>query len=117
MAITDTFPAMVAEILVNGTVIQEYDDDDDNSGSGSTVKYIEAVSGAEFAIRYKIDEEPDYDVRVDFSLDGRRASGEIVQLDRFYGGSVENVVAGVSSNKDGRWLQSNFTFSDLKIGT
>lgn len=116
MAVTDTFPAMIAEILVNGVALQEYDDDEDNTvPSTKAVKYIEAVSGAEFAIRYRIDERPQYDVRLDFCLDGKSATNKILQLDRFCGGSIENVLAGVSSNKDGEWVQSNFTFSDLNI--
>jgi hypothetical protein len=117
MAITDTFPAIKAEILVNEVALQEYDDGEDNSNSGTTVtKYIEAVSGAEFAICDKIDQKPKYEVRVDFFLDGKRASGNILQHWRFIGGSYENTVQGVNSNTGGNWSLSKFSFSDLNTG-
>lgn len=118
MAITDTSPPVEVEILVNDVALQEYNDDDDDSVSAHTVvKYIEAVSGAEFAVRYRLDPKPSHDVSVDISLDGKWAVSRIIQLSHYPLAYIQKTITGVNSNKDGSWVLSKFSFSDLTIGT
>lgn len=118
IAITDTSPPVEVEILVNDVALQEYNDDDDDSVSAHTVvKYIEAVSGAEFAVRYRLDPKPSHDVSVDISLDGKWAVSRIIQLSHYPLAYIQKTITGVKSNKDGSWVLSKFSFSDLTIGT
>jgi len=45
-------PGLIAKIYVNGTSLEEYDDDDEERATHSTAtKYVEATSGANFAIK------------------------------------------------------------------
>ncbi|RMY79831.1 hypothetical protein D0864_08916 [Hortaea werneckii] len=56
MAIHPNVPGLTVSIDVAGQDLSEYDGDDAQHASSNTVtKYIEAVSGAEFAISYRID--------------------------------------------------------------
>ncbi|KAH7389623.1 hypothetical protein DE146DRAFT_791630 [Phaeosphaeria sp. MPI-PUGE-AT-0046c] len=114
MAITDTFPAVKAEVLISGVALQEYEDDDNSISAKTVIKHIEAVSGAEFAVRYKVDGKPKYAIRVDLFLDGKKATGNVLQHYLFTSGSHENTVTGVNSNQGGKWLLSKFSFSDLR---
>lgn len=117
MAITDTFPAAEAEILVNEVALQEYFDDEDASTSDRTVvRYIEAVSGADFTIRYKIDSKPKFDVTVDIYLDDKWVAGRVVERSLFRISSYQQTVVGVNSNSTGNWSLSKFSFADLKVG-
>lgn len=115
MAITDTVPHIKAEILVDNVALQEYEDDEERTSVGTVAKYIEVKSGAEFVIRYRFDQKPEHDVRVDFLLDGNYICGQVALLKDFRGGSLEHKSYGARSNEGGVWMLSKYAFSDLEI--
>ena len=53
MAIIDDLPGVVIEIIVKGTALKEYEDDELDEDERTVTRYIEAVSGQEFAVRIK----------------------------------------------------------------
>jgi hypothetical protein len=116
MAKTKTGPKVEAEILVNGVALQEHDDEDDRGGANEVIKYVEAVSGTTFVIRYTFNERPKHDVSIHIALDGKWVVTKLPRLERFHDGYLQGNVTGVNSNETGRWMLSEFSFSDLKTG-
>lgn len=54
MAVTDGLPGVEVAILVNGTALKEYNEDDSGDKSKTTSCYIEATSQQTFAISVKL---------------------------------------------------------------
>lgn len=114
MAVTKKYRSIKASILVNDAPLEEYDDDEARNDSSKVRKYIEAISGAEFAIQSRFDKLPKYDVRVNFYLDGHYASAKYVFLDRFKGDSSTQTSYGVRYNDGNKWQVHNYAFSNLQ---
>jgi hypothetical protein len=116
MARTKSGEKIEAQIVVGGVALREWEDEDDAGGEGEVVRYVEAVSGATFVIRYTFNERPKHDVLIDIELDGKWVAGKYSWLDSFRTGYKQCEVAGVNSNETGRWMLAKFSFSDLKTG-
>lgn len=54
MAISDELPGVEVAVTVGGNDLKEYRDEDLEEEEGTTTRYIEAVSGQQFAIRMKV---------------------------------------------------------------
>jgi hypothetical protein len=54
MAVTKAYPRIKAKILVNEVALQEYEDDEVPATDGAVTKYVEAITGADFAVRLYI---------------------------------------------------------------
>jgi hypothetical protein len=52
MVISNEYPGLTAEVIVDGCPLQEYDNDEDDKPSTIT-KYIEASSDKDFALRFR----------------------------------------------------------------
>ncbi|KAH4107673.1 hypothetical protein HBH46_051040 [Parastagonospora nodorum] len=113
MAVTKKYPSIKTSILVDGVTLEEYDDDEARTSSNTVTKYIEAISGAEFAIQCRFDKLPEYDVRIDFYLDGHYATAKYAMLDDFEGRSSTKTSYGVRSNDGHKWQVHNYAFSNL----
>ncbi|KAF2025121.1 hypothetical protein EK21DRAFT_77178 [Setomelanomma holmii] len=114
MAITKAFPRIKADILIDSAALQEYDDDEEPSSDVVMTKYIEATSGAEFAIRCQFHARPQYDILTRVLLDGKYVMGSYALLKNFHNGYLELSLYGVRSNKNNEWTLAKFCFSDLK---
>jgi hypothetical protein len=116
MAVTHIPPHIKAQILVDDIALQEHEDDEEQTSVSAVTAYIEVRSGAEFAIRYRLDEKPEHDISVDFLLDGKYVAAQYAMLKDFRGGGLENISYGSISNEGGVALVSKYAFSDLKTG-
>lgn len=113
---------ITVEVLVDGKALQEYEDDDmENENPKSVVKYIEATSGAAFAIQvsvsepYKIDSDS---LTFQIFLDGNHSQTPLMikakhgRKDR----SWKRTIAGVTRNGRNDAELKPFMFSDITRG-
>ncbi|THZ28569.1 hypothetical protein D6C91_01865 [Aureobasidium pullulans] len=78
MAILDSLPGVGITVVVDGEDLHEYQDTHKNDGEETVTSYIEATSGANFAIRIKISKDTIYKGdRLDFgvTIDGEYVDG------------------------------------------
>lgn len=54
MAVLSTCPGLKVEIIVNGEPLQEFDGSEGDQAADTKTTYIEATTGAEFAVKYDI---------------------------------------------------------------
>jgi hypothetical protein len=54
MAIVKSHPGLEAQILVNGQALHEYEKEEEPEDDDTVTRYVEAQSGTEFAIWYKM---------------------------------------------------------------
>jgi hypothetical protein len=116
MAVTQDNPSIKASIVVNGVALQEYDDDEGQAESTAVTKYVEAITGAEFAIQYRFDKKPKHHVRVNFLLDGKEITGQYTFPEDFIRSSLVQTSYGVISDDGNKWQVQNYAFSDLQTG-
>ncbi|KAI4681913.1 uncharacterized protein J4E84_007510 [Alternaria hordeiaustralica] len=104
-------------IVVNGAPLPEYDDDSDTPASPTTVtKYVEATSGANFAIQVSVTEDfpfPKGDMLAAISLDGQVIERGISPESRFF---HTRLYHGRSSQIGGHPKIQKFCFAELEIG-
>ena len=89
------------QILVDGVALQEYDNDDTEDKLDqhvpTEVKYVQASSGAEFSIKFKV--LPGWDLCHDFcwqiSLDGNLVGAKVVTEGAISDGCTSFTVSGV----------------------
>jgi hypothetical protein len=80
MAIADKTPRVEAEILINGVATQEYADEEDQVEVNTVTRYVEAKSGADFAIRFRFTQKPKHDVSAEALVDGKSVRYALVLL-------------------------------------
>ncbi|KAI9874215.1 MAG: hypothetical protein M1830_010057 [Pleopsidium flavum] len=80
--------AIEVKVLVNGTAAQEYNDDEEEESSGPPIvkKYIEAISGAEFALQLEL--KPSCHFRCELMMfqiliDGKNLESSLVTKAKF----------------------------------
>lgn len=118
MAIIPDVPGLEVEIVVKCTPLHEYVDQDEEGSAGTVTRYIEAVSGAEFAVQYRF--SPDFEVKhalgIHVHVDGKNIASRVLKTrDRiFYGGS--DLITGARSKEGGSFYISKFCFAALNIG-
>lgn len=111
------------KVLVNGMAAQEHDDDDDDEGSNgryTITKYIEAVSGVQFAVQFEL--KPSFFFRAELFvfqiyIDGKRLDSAIVAKSRFEEqprGCTGNF-HGITRSHGQTWSVEKFRFSEIKI--
>jgi hypothetical protein len=116
MAVLDSVPGLKAEVVVAGASVQEYVDKDEEVPPNTVLKYIEAVSGAEFAVQYTL--KPSFkmkhDLEVRLSLDGKRVTGRV--LYRTDDRSKPLVISDAYDRIDDGYFTKKFCFTDLTTG-
>ncbi len=119
MAILEPFECTV---FVDGVAVVEYNDDDEQQrpGENEITRYVEAISGANFALHFKI--QQDWRMKCDFltweiHFDGKRCLGAVVLHDKY------SKQTGFTDKRDGQhsgsgtsWSFRNFKFVDITIG-
>jgi hypothetical protein len=84
MAILPSRPGIKISIVCNGAALQEYNDDEEEPNNNIVSKYIEAISGAEFGIHWKLTPPwPPYTVLLEYRLDQKYVAGTYCKLVHF----------------------------------
>jgi hypothetical protein len=123
MAILPAFPGLLVEVVVSDTALQEYnlpEDSEETTTNKSTIKYIEAKPGLEFAVRFSIERNFEYiknDIHFDVTLDGNKVFRRrvLLQKERHTRGLV-SIVDGVKLDSGKNIIKRNFVFSTLTTG-
>jgi hypothetical protein len=123
MAIIDGTPGLVVEIIVGGTPVREYDDDEADDSKypmlvGSVTKYIEAQTDTEFKFRCKFSPQFPYresDYKFRFIVDGVRLASAII-YNKEVAQSRMFEMEGNRYSKNGQWFMRDFRFAKLKLG-
>jgi len=117
MAILPFCPGLIVEIFVNSAPLPEYDDNSDTPTSPTTItKYVEATSGANFAIKVSFTEGypfPKGDMEARISLDGRVIHKGMNCEGRFF---HTRLYQGRSIQIGGHPKIQKFCFAELEIG-
>jgi hypothetical protein len=118
MAIHPRFSGLKAEVIVNGSALREYNDDNDNDEDTTrTSRYVEAVSNANFEVWVAIKEKglaERYGVLNTVFVDGNRAYATAVHRSEIKSQS-EQTFKGLKSIVHGHMMEAAFRFSNLFI--
>lgn len=115
MAILSEYPGLDVAVVVHDQRLQEYDDDDEPSPTTVT-KYIEAQSGANFAIAtsFKPPFPTHYDVMAKLYIDGKRMSKWHCRREQLF--DREYKKDNICWQQHGEWFKQKFCFAELNIG-
>ncbi|KAK5465123.1 hypothetical protein LTS15_001686 [Exophiala xenobiotica] len=115
------------QIVVDGTPAEEYDDDDEEEvtdNDRTVTKYVEAVAGAHFAVKFLL--QPSYhftqgedSVTAYVDIDGHYVGGRLLERGRFLdqralGFPPWVLIAGQFATENGANALYKFQFSDLE---
>ncbi|CBX92062.1 hypothetical protein LEMA_P047680.1 [Plenodomus lingam JN3] len=118
MAVTKAHPGVKAHIIVNGTRLVEFDDDDAEAGDNRVSKYVECQSGAEFEVLCKVSRPwPRCDLALHVYCDGKWAAGRLICKKDQNGKAVSETINGHNYGRDNDWHLEKFCFSELTIDT
>ena len=112
-------PGFEVCVRCEGANLQEYHDEADGDRYRSAgVKYVEATSGANFAISFRADPLQmnnilDSQVDVSIGLDGKAINGKVYDIHRKRISYHE--VVGRGSNIKGLRVLQRYTFADLEL--
>lgn len=118
MAVLPSCPGLKVEVVVGNTPLVEYDGDgDEESRPNTSVKYVEAITGAQFAVKYYFDDtfRTSHGVKINSKLDGKVVSRrncrkkDLVKMEGF-------TVSSASSCIGGEWYTNGFQFSEISQG-
>lgn len=116
-----TLPGLEVTLSVDMRDLEEHDDPDAEGEEAHNVRYVEAVSGASFAIEFKRTNDSfiyrfnDLEFRV--YLDGVYAVGKVFHAQRPYGGHLPVSVSGRLESRNGQTMCRKFAFADLSTST
>jgi hypothetical protein len=117
MAILPSRPGIKISIVCNGAALQEYNDDEEEPNNNIVSKYIEAISGAEFGIHWKLTPPwPPYTVLLEYRLDQKYVAGTYCKLVHFKHPSYSGLDEGVTTTTNGQYFLHKFAFAALAIG-
>lgn len=118
MAIHPRLTSLRAEVIVNGSALREYNDDNDNDVNTTRIsRYVEAVSNANFEVCVTIKKEglsKRYGVRSTVFVDGNRAHAMALHRSKM-GCQVKQTFKGVNSIVHGHIMEAAFRFYNLAI--
>ncbi|KAI4629253.1 uncharacterized protein J4E87_003515 [Alternaria ethzedia] len=116
MAVLPFLPGLAVEIIVNDAPLPEYNDDSDTPASPTTItRYVEATSGANFAIKVSVTKGypfPKGDMEAKISLDGRAVVGKLICEAWFF---EERLFEGLNSQIGEHSKIQKFCFAELEI--
>jgi hypothetical protein len=97
------------------STLQEYDDDDSEPVPKKVTKYIEAISGAQFAVRYEFKSSfrAEKGVIAQIHLDGKWISATAFKACEAVG---RHVISNTSERVRNEYYRRPFSFSQLSIG-
>lgn len=119
MAIHPNVPGLTVSIDVAGQDLPEYDGGDAQEASSATVvKYIEAISGAEFGIAFRFDNHvfpfADHAIAVSVFCDGNGASRKLFAPKTTVSGARNFIRDHVEERMNGDNVYRALMFSDLE---
>jgi hypothetical protein len=116
MVTFDDHPGLSVQVVVNKRPLQEYDDDE--AGQGIASKYVEAVSGKEFALKFAFTRPfpTNHGVEIRVCVDGEGSRVLTYTTEELYK-AEGHYKRGVGFHKDGQWYRQNYCFTALNIGT
>ena len=128
----DQFKGFLVQVISNGQILESYDDPErtDNEDPYQRQRYIEAVTGATFAVKVIITDQFDFchisrkdGVAAELSVDGndwghscyitRGESEECFRRGKPYTHTFDEFTH--FSDKTGQWMRSEYAFSALKL--
>ncbi|KAH7085198.1 hypothetical protein BKA63DRAFT_597881 [Paraphoma chrysanthemicola] len=114
MAVHPDYPDLEVNVTVNGKPLEEYVNSDETDDPKTITRYIEAVSGAEFALELAFrDKFPTkHDVGYEIEIDGNEVESSYCRKDSLP--KVE-VIKGTDYLVDSKWFLQHFAFSELRI--
>ena len=117
------FKGIEITVQVAGTNLKEYEDDDEaGNDDGKTVaKYVEAASGAPFAVRVRVPRK--YKMTSNalafyISADGMKGGYPMMTTTSFEQAGQQgwvNTTTGVKAFVQGHWEQRDWHFSDIQL--
>lgn len=128
MAILEALPGVVVSISINGQSVKEYEDAGEEVGGPSepktVVKFIEAISDAEFAIKasvlpaFRENRQTIYDLAFQLNIDGNWAAGCCWQesIEGVYSPWNTQIEGFHRKDATGRSTLNHFKFADVEIG-
>lgn len=117
MAIVPGVPGLKIEVVSNGTPLREYNDPDDTSPGNTVTKYVEAISGATFAIRYTIDPTFQYlhdAAKLQMRLDGNKVFSRHIRKESHR--EHCEVFDGCLSLENDKSYKRKFCFMEVSLG-
>ncbi|KZM22349.1 hypothetical protein ST47_g6512 [Ascochyta rabiei] len=116
MAVLPSQPAIEVSVVCNGAALQEYEDDEDAPNGTVMTKYVEAVSGAEFHVRWTITKPwPQYTILFELWLDQKYTDSEFAQQKHFNDPSYSSTIEGATSMINGQSFLHKFCFAALTV--
>jgi hypothetical protein len=120
MAVIPDVPHVVVDIVVDGTPLTEYPDEDDDEAlsSDGITKYVECVSGSHFGIRNSFVGLQHQHLRggdsieVVYSLDGQKFGGVVFQYP-WPAGSPAYTHHAARYDEGGTWKERPLMFANL----
>ena len=123
MAILDAVPGIKVTVRVGNADCVEYDDPDPENPQGSSftcptsIKYIEAITDAEFGIRYAVDSSYAWGYRnhileLSIRIDGKHFTSPFLSPDYPKGCRLSMD----ERTDDGRWVRRKPKFSPVSTG-
>lgn len=116
-----TLPGLEVTLSVDRVDLEEHDDPDAEGEEAHNVRYVEAVSGANFAVELKRTDGRfmyrNYDLHFAVYLDGKFAEGRVFYADARYGGHPPRTVSGRYEMQNGQNMCRKFAFAALSTST
>lgn len=120
MAVHPTFSGLSADVVVNGQLLAEYDDDEENEElpPKTVTKYVLAESGTNFALQCTIPKDLNgpFGVRVKLMVDGKWLSYGMHTHESIARGNVKTEFVAIATITQQRTYTQKFRFSPLSIG-
>lgn len=117
MAVLPLQSSIKVDIVCDGAVLQEYEDDEDAPNHQTVMKYVEATSGKEFGIRWTVTApRPRCTILFDCFLDRKRISSKYAGLESFRCLPYTYTEQGAVSFKNGQSFVHKYAFSALIVG-
>ncbi|KFY91498.1 hypothetical protein V498_05436 [Pseudogymnoascus sp. VKM F-4517 (FW-2822)] len=125
MAILDTLPGVEVSILTNGQTVEEYVDADEvvdgPLASKTVVKYIEAISDAEFTVKrtvldsFRLHKQKVDDLLFQVKLDGKWAAGSFWENANLFAPDIYQIAGFYNRDATGRSTINHFKFAEVEI--
>jgi len=117
MAIVPDVPGLQVEIVVDGTTLHEHVNPDEEESGNTVTRYIEAVSGAEFAVQYRFGPEfkAKHAASIHVYVDGECLRRSLINKKKHKNGK-NHLITGPRVKEGNGFYVSNFCFAELNIG-
>lgn len=120
MVVLDSLPGLDVEVHVSGKPADEFKNNDEEDERRQATRYIEAVSGAEFAVQWTFHAAEfkyrNWAINGIVYVDGKYADGRIFRPDTVkHLESFTVKMTGVWKKEKGRYVERPMMFSDLMI--